>query len=1198
VRLTFVGASRRASMMTLGLLTMCLAIVLAAPAGAATATQSLVCQSNCYFGLGPGPADGALTGAQGVAVEPGTGNVAVADQGNGRVEVFDLRTDPGNGTFLATINTGGAPHGVAFDPVTGTLYVSNGAGGTVTRYVSDGAAVPTFTLDGTFASPTQGSGAAQIGDPDSAIAVDPVTHDLLVADTGNHRVSRYSSGGTFVSSFDGSTSAGGAFTGPDDIAVAPSGNIYVVDGNSRVEEFDPAGASLGALAGLLAPNSVAVNPTTSAVTVLDGAGVGSVGTLYNFDASGGPTSIPPQPYEGFSQDSLGRGIAVAPNGTTYGAITPSGVGGYDLVLNYRLLTTPGVDDPVVSQIEATRVHVSSAVDSGPGPPPGSVAHFEYSTDGVSWTALPDQNSTTSPVEADITGLDADTDYVVRTVASNAGDGSAATSNAAFFHTGLGAPRVATGDAGYTDDQSVLLTGTVNPFGQATTYHFEYGTTADYGSRVPASAEASAGDGRADRTVSQSIEGLAANTTYHFRLVATSSQGSANGADRTFTTNATREQDSWGYEQVTPVEHAGGTIDPLLGFLASPDAQNVVFTADTALGDAALTRPDVGLPLYPRYVTHRSASGWSTPTPVGSPFTSNSTDVLTTVMATSDDGARAFVASNQALASGALADAANLYIEDVANGTYKLVATNADVGAFESFTGLDTHGKQVVAEAPDLSWIVFGSSVSLLPGVTGYGIYRWSDSTGLTLESVMPDGTPAGSGADATTGLDSVAVSTDGSRVFLTATPAGSSVQSVYLRAGGTTEPISVSHIPGASSAPVDALLLGASADGRYAFFSVTGATPLTSGAPATVGNLYRYDADSGGLVFVDRGASGTSKKAFAVSADGSTIYYIYSSTTEIRMWRNGSVEIVKTALNPDAPAAYTSPDGHLFAIAEYDNVNGLPDESRPRVSVFDANTHKTTCVSCAPAGVTTRYPARLTLSKPDLNGRRARSVTDQAVYFTSPSRLVRGDRNSTDDVYRFRNGNLSLVSPGDAPFNARLLDVSADSRHVYFSTSESLVGQDTNRAVDAYDASIGGGIASQNPVTNAPCVGSQCSEPSSGVVSSQSTGSQTTPIVKVLTRSNEKRATVSLSKVSVTKTALHVTVKVSGQARIRISGTRVRVTIRNAAKAGNYTMVVPLSSKARTLRRGGHKFRLSVRVSATPQFGKAAVAKISKTLGK
>jgi hypothetical protein len=80
----------------------------------------------------------------------------------------------------------------------------------------------------------------------------------------------------------------------------------------------------------------------------------------------------------------------------------------------------------------------------------------------------------------------------------------------------------------------LLNGTVDPNGVETTYHFVYGATASYGSRVPAT-EVPIGAAEANIAVLQTIEGLAPGTTYHFAVVASSSEGSSQSADRTFTT---------------------------------------------------------------------------------------------------------------------------------------------------------------------------------------------------------------------------------------------------------------------------------------------------------------------------------------------------------------------------------------------------------------------------------------------------------------------------------------------------------------------------------------------------------------------------------------------------------------------------------------------------------------------------------------
>ena len=80
--------------------------------------------------------------------------------------------------------------------------------------------------------------------------------------------------------------------------------------------------------------------------------------------------------------------------------------------------------------------------------------------------------------------------------------------------------------------SATVSGTVNPGGQATTWYVEYGTSTSYGSQ---SASASVGSGSANVAVSRSLSGLAAGTTYHYRVVATNGAGTSRGADGIFTT---------------------------------------------------------------------------------------------------------------------------------------------------------------------------------------------------------------------------------------------------------------------------------------------------------------------------------------------------------------------------------------------------------------------------------------------------------------------------------------------------------------------------------------------------------------------------------------------------------------------------------------------------------------------------------------
>ncbi len=80
----------------------------------------------------------------------------------------------------------------------------------------------------------------------------------------------------------------------------------------------------------------------------------------------------------------------------------------------------------------------------------------------------------------------------------------------------------------------VLTGTVNPNGQETTYQFEWGETTAYGNVAPP-PPVSAGAGLAARPVSARVIGLVPGREYHYRLVASSATGEAQSPDQAFTT---------------------------------------------------------------------------------------------------------------------------------------------------------------------------------------------------------------------------------------------------------------------------------------------------------------------------------------------------------------------------------------------------------------------------------------------------------------------------------------------------------------------------------------------------------------------------------------------------------------------------------------------------------------------------------------
>jgi hypothetical protein len=98
------------------------------------------------------------------------------------------------------------------------------------------------------------------------------------------------------------------------------------------------------------------------------------------------------------------------------------------------------------------------------------------------------------------------------------------------------PTVTTGPAGEVTQISATLTGTVNPY-DATLLdcRFEYGSTMAYGQTVPCASLPAAAD--AAEPASAPLNGLAANATYHYRLVASSAIGETVGLDQTFATQA-------------------------------------------------------------------------------------------------------------------------------------------------------------------------------------------------------------------------------------------------------------------------------------------------------------------------------------------------------------------------------------------------------------------------------------------------------------------------------------------------------------------------------------------------------------------------------------------------------------------------------------------------------------------------------------
>ncbi|HEX4483614.1 MAG TPA: hypothetical protein VH081_07485 [Solirubrobacteraceae bacterium] len=118
----------------------------------------------------------------------------------------------------------------------------------------------------------------------------------------------------------------------------------------------------------------------------------------------------------------------------------------------------------------------------------------------------------------------------------------------------GLPRAATGGVGNVRGTSATLQGTVNPHGLATTYFFQYGPTAAYGSATPTTL---VGSGTTTVKVAQTVANLPVGD--HYRIVATNAKGTKPGRDRTYTSKKSKLAFAMADTKELPPTPYGGTF---------------------------------------------------------------------------------------------------------------------------------------------------------------------------------------------------------------------------------------------------------------------------------------------------------------------------------------------------------------------------------------------------------------------------------------------------------------------------------------------------------------------------------------------------------------------------------------------------------------------------------------------------------------
>jgi hypothetical protein len=219
--------------------------------------------------------------------------------------------------------------------------------------------------------------------------------------------------------------------------------------------------------------------------------------------------------------------------------------------------------PSVSTVSATGVTETGATLRATVNPNGAASkyHFEYgetTSYGFAAAEVSAGSGITNAEEKDVVGLAPGTTYHFRAIATN-GDGTTNGSDEKLTTTGTAKPSVESKLATSVTETGATLNGRVNPHGAEAKYYFEYGKTESYGSKT---AEATAGAGTASVEESKAITGLAASTTYHFRMVATNSKGTTDGEDRTLTTSPKPSAETETATSISAVEATlNGAVNP-------------------------------------------------------------------------------------------------------------------------------------------------------------------------------------------------------------------------------------------------------------------------------------------------------------------------------------------------------------------------------------------------------------------------------------------------------------------------------------------------------------------------------------------------------------------------------------------------------------------------------------------------------------
>jgi streptogramin lyase len=336
---------------------------------------------------------------------------------------------------------------------------------------------------------------------------------------------------------------------PQFITTGPDGNLWFTEGGPT--------ARIGRITGqgVVTEFSTGLNPSAG----LRGITAGKDGNVY---------------FSERSASAIGR---ITPSGTITEYSTGVGSGAYGITTGAdgnlwfadvdggslgRMTVGPGTGTVSASGVTNTGVQVAASIT------PNSQAtnyYFEYGPTTAYGSSTTPQSAGSSAAttkrSGQIAGLAPGTTYHVRAVATN-GTGTTTGPDRTFTTTVPGAPSATTEDATGVTSANATLAATVNPETLATSYHFEWGPTPSFGTSVPQPEGNLPADG-VDHSVTADITGLEPNTTYWYRVVATSTSGTTYGDPASFATPAVAPDASTGATSGVTDSGAtlGGTLNP-------------------------------------------------------------------------------------------------------------------------------------------------------------------------------------------------------------------------------------------------------------------------------------------------------------------------------------------------------------------------------------------------------------------------------------------------------------------------------------------------------------------------------------------------------------------------------------------------------------------------------------------------------------